>query len=724
MDEYYYQVCIPHSKHEHFTYYSHLNNIPLGARVWVPFIRGARLGVVIHKVSPPIAFKLKEITQVLDSEALIDASILSLCQWMASYYQVPLSEVISLALPKKLRMGQSITLPRIRSYQLNCSLTQAQALFTKKQSKQLLLLEFLRNNSHTQTDILQHGFTKKHIQGLVEKNLLITQEGLDLSAFYNTSALSAPLTLNDEQTHAVEQIKKKLGGYHCFLVDGVTGSGKTEVYLQIISDCLKAGQQILILVPEIGLTPQLLARFKDRFHEPIVVIHSHLNDSERAIAWQLAKENIAKLVIGTRAAIFTPMPALGLIVIDEEHDASFKQMDTVRYNARDTALVRAYAQNIPVILGSATPSLETLHNCERNKYTQLFLKRQAQALVPLHYQLVDLRSVAIEEGLAPAVLATIGQHLEQQNQVLIFVNRRGFAPIFLCHACGWIADCSACDSHLTFHKSQGQLICHHCGLVQRRINQCKHCQHQELVPVGVGTQRLYDYLQKQFPNTPMVRIDRDEIRKKNALDQALERIYQQEVQLIVGTQMLAKGHHFPRLTLVVVVDTDSGFYNHDFRALEQLGQLLTQVAGRAGRAEYAGHVMIQTHLPHHPLLNTLIREGYSVFAAELMKMREQAGFPPYQFLAVIRVEDKNRERVIRLLLEMKNYLQSSPLQLLGPAPAPLARKAHYHRMQLVIKSSTRPLLQNTLSTMRQWLFASKIANNIRWNIDIDPHDLS
>ena len=494
--------------------------------------------------------------------------------------------------------------------------------------------------------------------------------------------------------------------------------------MQVIAEVLAQNQQVLILVPEIGLTPQLLQRFSTRFDVPMAVIHSNLNDSERANAWLAAKQNLVKLIIGTRAAIFTPLPSLGLIVIDEEHDASLKQMDGVRYYARDCALMRAWQANIPVILGTATPSLESLHNCNLQKYTRLRLTQKALNSAPLHYQLIDLRNHNLQDGLATPTLKTIREHLNNGNQVLVFINRRGFAPVLICHACGFMADCRACDSHLTMHRQSRRLICHHCGLAQTIPSACKQCQGRELIPVGTGTQRIFECLKQEFPDTAMLRIDRDEVQGKESLNLCLESIHKGDIQLIVGTQMLAKGHHFPKLTLVVVVDADNGFYNQDFRAIEQLGQLLTQVAGRAGRAERPGQVLIQTHLPHHPLLNILIQQGYDAFSKELLHAREEASLPPYYFLAMIRAQDRQNSKIVSALQAMKHFLRPFSIEILGPAPAPMARKANQYRMQLLLKSASRKQLQSALTAMRDWIIKNKQAQGVRWNIDVDPQDLA
>ena len=721
-----FRVCIPNTNRNYFDYYADAIEPAIGARVWVPFRKQTRMGVVIGKNVPenPHA-STKTIAAIIDEKPLISGELLALCLWVSSYYQSPLSEVIPLALPKKFRGDKDNALPTCDYYQLRMSAENAHALLANYSPRQHALIDFLAAQSTAlpKKIIQQAGFNITQLDALIAKGIVekLIQNQTPLQS---SDPLSAALPLNAEQAVAVEAICTDLQSYRCYLLQGVTGSGKTEVYLQVIAKVLAAGRQVLVLVPEIGLTPQLLARFRQRFNEPMAVIHSNLNDSERQLAWLWAQEESVKLVIGTRAAIFTPMPALGLIVVDEEHDTSLKQMEGVRYSARDTALMRAHVRHIPIILGSATPSLESLHNCTVNKYTLLRLNQKALNSPPLHYQILDIRNQVLQHGLASTTLATIKEHLDQQNQVLVFINRRGFAPVLLCHQCGWMADCRACDSHLTLHRSMGKLICHHCGLVQSIPQGCKSCHSSELLPVGAGTQRIHEYLSAQFPTTSVLRIDRDEIRKKQALDSCLARINDGDAQLIVGTQMLAKGHHFPRLTLVVVLDTDNGFYNQDFRALERLGQLLTQVAGRAGRAELPGQVIIQTYLPQHPLLNLLVQQGYDAFAQSLLSMRQQAQLPPYHFLTLIRAQGKNVSKVLQFLHAVKQQLHLNEMAVLGPAPAPLARKADQHRMQLLVKSPSRKKLNTVLTGVRDWLAFNKMANDVRWNVDVDPVDLS
>ncbi|MBA2710687.1 MAG: primosomal protein N' [Tatlockia sp.] len=721
-----YKVCVLHTNRDYFDYSSGELSPEIGARVWVPFRNKTRLGVVISKEEAEFEpNKLKDLSEIIDKQALLSETLLNLCHWVSTYYHSALSEVIPLALPKKYRQGAEVTRPLCDYFELALTQENAKKLISPRAKKQQALIEFLSESDKPiqKASLLEAGFSQAQLTTLCAQGLIALSQRKILP-ITPKQLVDKALELNDEQAYAVNTISGHLESYHCFLLQGVTGSGKTEVYLQLITKVLAAGRQVLILVPEIGLTPQLLARFSARFQEPIAVIHSSLNESERQTAWQLANDQEVRLVIGTRAAVFTPMPSLGLIVIDEEHDTSLKQMEGVRYSARDTALMRAYLAKIPIILGSATPSLESLHNCAQSKYNLIRLRQKALNTTALHYQLIDIRSVNLQQGLAASCLNAISEHLAKGNQVLVFINRRGFAPVLLCHQCGWMADCKSCDSHMTMHRKTGRLICHHCGLMKPVPVICQSCSGKELLPIGSGTQRIHEYLQTQFPNTNLLRIDRDEIRTKNALNDHLETINKGEAQLIVGTQMLAKGHHFPRLSLVVVLDSDAGFYNQDFRALERLGQLLTQVAGRAGRANHPGQVLIQTHIPDNPLLNLLIQHGYEGFAKALLIMREQAELPPFHFLAVIRAQDKIPAKVLKFLHLSKEQLEAEGIRVLGPAPAPLARKADQHRMQLLVKSASRKMLHNSLTKLRNWLTLNKLATNVRWNVDVDPMDLS
>lgn len=720
-----YQIAVLQTNRDYFDYECEDESLVIGARVWVPFRQATKLGIVVGFDSLRTDKKgLKSILQVIDKQPIISEDIVLLCRWVAAYYQSPLALVLALALPKATRNGAMPERITKTYYELNTTLDLAHKALSMRATKQHHLIDYLQEH-HTcsSSELVKAGFSQSVLTTLVEKNLL-RYSVQPLLPFSSKEPVSPPLPLNDEQTLAYETIKASLNVFHCFLLYGVTGSGKTEVYFQIIADVLAQGKQVLVLVPEIGLTPQLRQRFESRFKEPMAVIHSQMNDTERQQAWLWARDEHAKIVIGTRSALFTMMPSLGLIIIDEEHDTSLKQMEGVRYLARDTALMRAHAAKIPIILGSATPSLESLANIEKGKYTLLRLTQKALNNLPLHYQIVDLRAQKLQDGLANATIAIIKRHLDDNNQVLVFINRRGFSPVLLCHLCGWKAVCPHCDAHLTIHKTTHQMICHHCGFFQKQVSTCPSCQGHELIFMGAGTQRIEESLQLLFPTTTLLRVDRDAVRKKHAFAQQLDQIHAGAAQLIIGTQMLAKGHHFSRLSLVVVLDADYGFYDQDFRALERLGQLLMQVAGRAGRADIPGEVVIQTHVPDHLGLQVLVQKGYEPFAKSLLELRKQASLPPFSYMALIRAQGRQQDKVLGLMHEIKLQLSTAAITVMGPAPAPLAKKASFYRMQLMLKSKSRQQLQASLTSLRSWLMTHKVANGLRWNIDVDPIDLS
>ena len=661
------KICIPNTKRDYYTYILDADlDVVIGARVWVPFRTTRKVGVILGvEYQCDLALKqLKTIEMVLDKSPIIDQDILELCQWVGSYYKISLSEVLPFAIPRHYRDGK----------------------------------------------MLDHS-------ALPRENIHI-----------KSRSLQQPLRLNDEQTNAVFSIMKHLHHYQCFLLQGVTGSGKTEVYLQVIAAVLASNKQVLVIVPEIGLTDQLITRFTARFSESLAVIHSHLTAKQRRIAWEKSHSGLAKIILGTRAAVFSQIPVLGLIIIDEEHDPSLKQQDTVRYSARDTALMRAYKAKIPIILGSATPSFESLYNCIQNKYQRLVLSARAAASHELAITITDLRNTSVQHGLAAGTLNSINRHVAAGNQVLVFINRRGFAPVFLCHKCGWIADCISCSSHMTVHRQINRLICHHCGYKCNIHHACPKCHNVELIPIGIGTQRLDQFLREYFPKITILRIDRDEIRKPAELTKCLAQMARGEAQIIVGTQMMAKGHHLPNLTLAVIANSDSGFYSQDFRALERLGQLLVQVAGRAGREDKPGEVIIQTYFPHNPSINSLIKDGYDIFSSALLKERAAASLPPYCFLALLRAEGKQESVVLNFLTQAKQHIaahaQQSNVRILGPAPAPLEFKAHQHRMQLLFKSRSRQSLHSILIILQILISKSKLSYRVRWHIDVDPMDLN
>jgi len=543
----------------------------------------------------------------------------------------------------------------------------------------------------------------------------------------STISIESGPVLSADQQVALQAIQNSQG-FHGILLEGVTGSGKTEVYIEATRHCLDQGRQALILVPEIGLTPQLLRRFRERLAVPIVEFHSGLTEAERCTAWRMAATGTARVVIGVRSALFTPLPDLGLIVVDEEHDASFKQVEGFHYHARDLALVRAQRGAFPVVLGSATPTLETLRNAQIGRYLHLTLYRRAGTAPPPQVQVLDLRCQRLTHGLAPTLFPVIAEHLSRGEQVLVFLNRRGYAPTLICHECGWVAECQNCDARLTYHRSAGRLHCHHCAAEQALPVVCPSCSAKELQPTGVGTERLEQALQQRFPDYGLVRIDRDTTRKRGSVKQLLDQVRHKQAQILVGTQMLAKGHDFPEVTLVVVVNVDQGLYGVDFRATERLAQLLVQVAGRTGRADKPGRVILQTHNPHHPLLKTLLQGGYRAFAESALAERAAAEWPPFSALALLRAEADDSNSPHNFLDSARTFActwnTDGAVQILGPIAAPMARRAGHFRAQLLLQAPRRPPLQSLLRNWTQTLETLPLNRRVHWSLDVDPLDLS
>jgi primosomal protein N' (replication factor Y) len=538
--------------------------------------------------------------------------------------------------------------------------------------------------------------------------------------------LQEPLSLNEQQTQVVEKVISNLDKFQSFLIDGVTGSGKTEVYLQILKKVLEQNKQALVLVPEISLTPQMIARFTQRFGEIAVVLHSGLTNKQRFEAWQKLRENQKSIAIGTRSAIFSAMPKLGLIIIDEEHDLSFKQQEGLRYSARDVAIMRARMENIPIVLGSATPSLESIYNCETNRFTKLQLTQRAGNISLPRLQVVDIRNEKLQGGLSRVLTEAMEHHLQQDKQVMLFLNRRGYAPILLCHACGWIATCPRCDRAYTWHAHIGRLRCHHCDGDKSQPNECKKCSGKSLQPVGHGTERIEQTLESMFPDYKIARLDRDNTRKKGSLETLLESIHNKESQILLGTQMLAKGHHFPDVSLVGILDVDGGLFSSDFRGAERMAQLITQVAGRAGREKYSGEVLIQTRHPQSALLEQLVHHNYASFAKIALEERRAAMLPPYSFLILLRAEATHPNKPMDFLEKCREYFlkcRLPGLHILGPAVAPMPRRAGKYRAQLILQAGNRKVLHQAMKTILADIESWPLTRQVRWSVDVDPQEM-
>lgn len=543
-----------------------------------------------------------------------------------------------------------------------------------------------------------------------------------LPTFAVNDTPASPLALNAAQQTAVDAMVAATR-YQCFVLAGVTGSGKTEVYWHVIAAVLARGQQALLLVPEIGLTPQTVARLQQRFNVPMAVMHSRLTEKERAQCWLSAAQGQARIVVGTRSAIFAPLPALGLIVVDEEHDASFKSHSGWRYSARDLAVMRAYQAGVPVILGSATPSLESYYNAQQGRYQWLVLPERAGTAQLPRVRIIDVRQQPMTAGMSPALVDAMRAQLAAGHQVLLFINRRGYAPVLMCHACGFIAACQRCDARMTVHQQPQRLWCHHCDAVSKPPKQCPKCHQAEMMTLGQGTEQLETALQALFPDYRVLRIDRDTTSRKDSLQTKLDQINACEADILVGTQMLAKGHHFANLGMCAILDVDSAFFSVDFRAMERMAQLLVQVAGRAGRGDVPGEVLIQTHHPEYPQLTQLFSEGYPAFLADTLTERARAQLPPFCHQALLRAESTKRERAQEFLVAAKRALPASGLQVLGPVPALMERRAGRYRHQLLVQATSRQRLQACLAPWRALLAALPGARQVRWSLDVDPIDM-
>jgi len=700
----------------------------VGCRVAVTFGRREVIGLIIEKATTSDfdIGKLKPINRLLDSAPLVPDQLFELFGWAANYYQYPMGDALFSTLPVLLRKGEPLPKLGTRHWRLTQKGKGLGKDSLKRAPSQQALVEQLKTTGAVADLVLSKDFSRAILTSLEQKELIECFQKSNTETSVSNILKQDALKLHDSQQSALDSIEQHI--FNCYLLDGVTGSGKTEIYLQAIEKTLRYDRQALVLIPEISLTPQTEKRFRDRFNVPIVTLHSGLTDKNRLAAWTSAKTGEARIILGTRSAVFTPLCQPGLIIVDEEHDQSYKQHEGFRYSARDLAVIRARRENISIILGSATPSIESLNNCAADRYQHLVLTDRAGNAVQPTWSIVDLKNEQCEAGIAAPTLANIRQTVEQGQQVLVFLNRRGFAPAIICHQCGWSGECHHCDSRLTVHRARGRLVCHHCDYQQRIPHLCPSCQGQELISVGEGTERSEAHLEKCFPNTKILRVDRDSTRKKGAMQAVFDVADSGEPCILIGTQMLAKGHHFANVTLVAVLDADSGLFSPDFRSHERMGQLLTQVAGRSGRGDLPGKVVIQTHQPQHPLLEVLINKGYGFFAQQLMSERRITQLPPFRHMALIRAESdraNEAESFLRLARSIAERISPpSPLvTYLGPLPAMLEKRAGRFRFVLQINASKRSLLQSLLSALALTLEEHKDSRRVRWSIDVDPQEI-
>lgn len=706
-----------------------------GQRVRVPFGRREKIGFIVSLESHSSLdkSKLKRISSYIDEQPTFDPPLLSLLRWAADYYHHPLGEVIATALPKLVREGAPL---RQRSFVWAPTMAGRAALEggePKRAHQQRALLAHLasRDGGIPEDELADWPRWRDHARSLRERDWVerrereplepIDEAGADAS--YSATAVH-PEPTADQQAALDTVIASGLSGYRAWLLQGITGSGKTEVYLRLAERQLQAGRRVLILVPEIGLTPQLVGRFAKRFAgTPLAVLHSGLTDTQRLDAWRRTHDGSARLVLGTRSAVFAPIADLGLIVVDEEHDASFKQQEGgFRYSARDLALVRAQQLDIPIVLGSATPSLESLHNVTLGRYHHLSLPRRAANAQPPTLRLIDLRAEHVYAGLSTTATTTIEKHLADQGQVLVYINRRGYAPTLACTACGWVAPCLSCDARLTVYRHASRLRCHHCGADRELPRQCPQCGYA-VKTVGQGTERIEETLSETFPGVGIARLDRDVVRRQDELEAVVSRIASGDARILVGTQMIAKGHDFPDVTLVVVLNADQGLFSTDFRAAERLAQTIVQVAGRAGRGDRRGEVLIQTEYPEHPLLRGLLEGGYEAFASAALTEREAAAWPPFARLAALRASALQADWATDFLAAARRAAPKANVRLLGPAPAAMAKRAGRFHAQLLVESGDRAALHRFLDRWVPSVEALPEVRRVRWALDVDPLEL-
>ncbi|MDG1688066.1 MAG: primosomal protein N' [Gammaproteobacteria bacterium] len=698
-------------------------DIQVGYRVKIPFGSREVIGFVIA-IKETTTQKVKAITHCFEQEPVITHELAQLIQWTSDYYHHPIGDCYQVALPKKIRLGGDNKLKTVSSWSLSKNDLPDKFLGEKQQAIVDLLLQSV-NKTLLQTQIYEQlGSCLSTLNRLAELGVITTSESVK-GPFINQ--LPDPFKkLNSEQSHTVKTICDNSDSFDVSLIQGITGSGKTEVYIQLAEKMLAKKRQVLVLIPEIGLTYQIVARFKSHLSAKIVVINSSMNETDRHQAWLLANKGYADIVIGTRSAVFTPLADLGLIIIDEEHDSSYKQRDSLRYHARNVALIRAKQANIPIVLGSATPSLESFYHAQAQRYRLLSMTKRATGAVLPQVKLIDSEGPHASNGLSSILYKAIEAELAKDNQVLLFINKRGYAPVLMCHDCDWQAVCPNCDAKMIVHQGRYQLRCHHCGFNQPLIHTCPDCESSDLGHYGAGTEQIEHSLQMLFPSVPVLRVDRDSIQQLGAFSALVNEIQQGGAKILVGTQMLAKGHDFHDVTLVGVLDADHGLFSADFRAIENLAQLIIQVTGRAGRGEKAGRVFIQTSQIEHPFWKKLLSHNYHAIAQDLLTEREMSAMPPIGSLCVIRARAKEQSLSLAFLTEVAVLLNQANQQgvlVLGPVPAMMEKRAGYFRAQLLLTTQQRKVLHQLLDHTLPAISALKSSRKVKWSIDIDPMDL-
>lgn len=696
-----------------------------GMRVWVPFGRSHRVGVVVarRRAAADELAGLKAVDAALDETALIAPDMLALARWAASYYQHPLGDVLASLLPTRLRRHRFLPDTTRTLWHATAAGLAALPTLGARAARQRELLARLAHGPLEDTALGEQASAQRAaLRRLARKGWVEARE-VATPAPRQHPCTPGP-TLNAAQAAAVDALDAAHATFHTFALHGVTGSGKTEVYLEAIARCRARARQVLVLVPEIALTQHLVERFRRRFGDDVRVLHSGLAEGERVATWEACRQGSTGVLIGTRSAIWVGLPALGLIVVDEEHDASYKQQEGFRYAARDVAIMRARQAAVPVVLGSATPSLETLANLARGRFTRLSLRERALAQPVPSIECVDVRGLTLHGGLSEALLAAMREHLARGEQCMLFLNRRGYAPLLLCRSCGEPRRCDRCDAFLVYHKGSDSARCHHCDrqVPMRRAVAC--CPVPDIAPLGLGTERVAETVAEHFPAHRVCRMDRDTVRSPAALAGMLDDIAAGRVDILIGTQMVAKGLDFARITLVGIIDADSRLYALDFRAEERLAQLLIQVAGRAGRADKPGRVLIQTHQPQHPILRRIVEQGYEAYAEQALTERREAGLPPFTAMAILRAEGPRPGQAREFLGTARALLLDAggAAHVSYPIPALMERRAGRYRALVVVSAGSRAAIARVLGGQLQALDELARRARVRFSIDIDPQD--
>ena len=704
----------------------------IGQRVWVPFGRGFRVGVVTStncEAKPYI--KMKKIAELLDTQSLLTAEIIELAEWASKYYHHPIGETLSHAFPASLRKRKKIQAPVNIDWTITGLGRKALESGKLKGKRQIELMSQLASFSSMNANdfkALNWDFSWRSVmKNLMQKNFILQRKSHSHSrvAFHNPN-VGKRVNLNSEQAEALEKIQKQFNGYGVKVLYGVTGSGKTEVYMELIARLLSEGKQSLVLVPEVTLTEQIVQRFKARFHDSVGVLHSQCKDSEKLDVWNGCRNGTLSVLIGTRSAIWVPMKSLGVIVVDEEHDVSYKQQEGLAYSGRDLAIKRAQIENIPVILGSATPSLETIANISSGRFEEIPINRRAKTLSEPVRELVDISKDRRDGGLGKKLIEAIEHHVSAGGQVILFLNRRGYAPLMMCRNCGTHQICRSCERHLVYHKRFNALVCHHCGKkmsVEKATNCCKS---PNLFEVGIGTEQVEEKVSLLFPKLRVGRVDRDSVKNPKDLQELFRKIANREVDILIGTQMVAKGLDFSGITLVGIIDTDSRLFSVDYKSEERLAQLLTQVAGRCGRGSGQGKVLIQSRQPDNFVLNKIIHDGYRSYSSVALKERERLGMPPFSALALIKADSSIKTGADKFLICLREKLMKNSnadqVFVSYPISAFFSPKRVKYRSLMVMQCQRKVLLQGLLSEHISWIEALGRKMRVRWLLDVDPED--